>query len=78
MFKEVKELQRKGFKPTPIAQKLGIARQTATKYCKMDSLPERNSKLRNEYYKYDAYVEQEAASGRSLSALIRIFVIILR
>jgi predicted transcriptional regulator len=69
MFNEVKELQRKGFKPTPIAKKLGIARQTATKYCKMDSLPERNSKLRNEYYKYDTYVEQEAASGKSLSVI---------
>ena len=69
MFKEVKELQRKGFKPTPIAKKLGIARQTSTKYCKMDSLPGRNSKLRNEYYKYDAYVEREVASGKPLSAI---------
>lgn len=68
-FKEVKELQRKGFKPTSIAKKLGISRQTATKYCKMDSLPERNSKLRNEYYKYDAYVEREAVSGKALSAI---------
>ena len=69
VYKEVKELQKKGFKPTPIAKKLGIARQTATKYCNMDSLPERNSKLRNEYYKYDAYVEQEAASGKPLCAI---------
>lgn len=69
MFKEVKELQQKGFKPTSIAKKLDIARQTATKYCKMDSLPQRNSKLRNEYYKYDAYVEQEAASGKALSVI---------
>jgi hypothetical protein len=69
VFKEVKELQRKGFKPTPIAKKLGIARQTATKYCKMESLPGRNSKLRNEYYKYDAYVEREAASGKPLSVI---------
>lgn len=69
VYKEVKELQKKGFKPTPIAKKLGIARQTATKYCNMDSLPERNSKLRNEYYKYDAYVEQEAASGKPLRAI---------
>ena len=68
-FKEVKELQRKGFKPTSIAKKLGISRQTATKYCKMDSLPERNSKLRNEYYKYDAYVEREAVSGKALSTI---------
>jgi hypothetical protein len=35
----------------------------------MESLPGRNSKLRNEYYKYDAYVEQEAASGKSLNAI---------
>ena len=69
MYKEVKELQRKGFKPTPIAKILGIARQTATKYYNMDSLPERNSKLRNEYYKYDAYVEQEAASGKPLCVI---------
>ena len=69
MFKEVKELQQKGFKPTPIAKKLGIARQTATKYYNINSLPQRNSKLRNEYYKYDAYVEQEAASGKSFSAI---------
>lgn len=68
-FKEVKELQRKGFKPALIAKKLGVSRQTATKYCKMDSLPERNSKLRNEYYKYDAYVEREAASGKALSTI---------
>ena len=69
VFKEVKELQQKGFKPTTIAKKLGIARQTATKYYNMDSLSERNSKLRNEYYKYDAYVEQEAANGKPLSAI---------
>lgn len=69
MYKEVKELQRKGFKPTSIAKILGIARQTATKYYNMDSLPERNSKLRNEYYKYDAYVEQEAASGKPLCVI---------
>lgn len=69
VYKEVKELQQKGFKPTSIARKLGISRQTVTKYCNMDSLPERNSKLRNEYYKYDAYVEQEAAIGKPLSAI---------
>lgn len=61
-FKEVKELQWKGFKPTSIAKKLGISRQTATKYNKMDSLPKRNSKLRNEYYQYDA-------KGRDLDKL---------
>lgn len=69
MFNEVKELQQKGFKPTTIAKKLGIARQTATKYYKMDSLPARNSNLRNGYYEYDAYVEQEAAKGKPLSTI---------
>ena len=69
MFKEVKELQRKGFRPATIAKKLGIARQTATKYHKMDSLPPRNSKLRNEYYKYDAYVEKEVEIGKALSTI---------
>lgn len=71
MFSEVKELQRKRFKPTTISKKLGIARQTATKYCKMGSLPQRNSKLRNEYYKYDAYVEREAVAGKALSTIHR-------
>ena len=42
---------------------------TSTKYCKMDSLPDRNSKLRNGYYKFDAYVEQEAARGKPLSMI---------
>ena len=65
-FKEVKELQEKGLKPTTIAKRLGIARQTATKYCRMKGLPQRNSKLRNEYYKYDAYVEQESKKGKPL------------
>ena len=32
----------------------------------MEGLPKRNSKLRNEYYKYDAYVEQESKKGKSL------------
>lgn len=69
MFNEVKELQKKGFKPTTIAKIQGIARQTSKKYCKMDSLPDRNSKLRNGYYKFDAYVEQETAKGKSLSTI---------
>ena len=69
MFKEVKELQGKGFKPTAISKKLGIARQTATKYCKMGRLPARNSKLRNQYYRYDKYVEQECAKGKSMSSI---------
>ena len=69
MFREVKELQSKGFKPTTISKKLGIARQTATKYCRMERLPARNSKLRNPYYRYDKYVEQECAKGRSMSSI---------
>ena len=69
MFREVKELQAKGLKPTTISKKLGIARQTAGKYCKMESLPPRNSKLRNEYYLYDRYVEQESAKGRAMSSI---------
>lgn len=70
-FKEVKELQEKGFRPTAIAKRLGIARQTATKYCRMEGLPQRNSKLRNEYYRYDAYVEQESKKGKSLCTIHR-------
>jgi len=69
MFREVKELQSKGFKPTAISKKLGIARQTATKYCKMEILPVRNSKLRNQYYRYDKYVEQECAKGRPMHSV---------
>jgi len=69
MFREVKELQSKGFKPTAISKKLGIARQTATKYCKMEILPARNSKLRNQYYRYDKYVEQECAKGRPMCSV---------
>jgi len=71
MFGEVKELQAKGLKPTTISKKLGIARQTARKYCKMESLPPRNSKLRNEYYMYDSYVEQESARGRALNSIFK-------
>ena len=69
MFREVKELQAKGLKSTTISKKLGIARQTARKYCEMESLPPRNSKLRNEYYLYDRYVEQESVKGRALSSI---------
>ena len=65
-FKEVKELQRIGLKPTTIAKKLGIARQTATKFYRMESLPDRTSKLKNQLYLYDSYVEQETAKGRAL------------
>jgi hypothetical protein len=39
MFDEVKQLQSKGFKPATIARKLGIARMTSTKFCRLDSLP---------------------------------------
>ena len=70
-FKEVKKLQKKGFKPTTIAKRLGIARQTATKYYRMEGLPQRNSKLRNEYYRYDAYVEQELKKGKALYVIHR-------
>ena len=37
MFREVKELQGKGFKPTTISRKLGIARQTATKHLQKEN-----------------------------------------
>ena len=69
MFREVKELQAKGLKPTTISKKLGIARQTARKYCGMEKLPPRNSKLRNECSLYDKYVEQELAKGRALNSI---------
>lgn len=65
-FIEVKRLQLKGFRPSAIADKLGIARQTATKYCKMEMLPEYNRKHRNSYHLYSQYVEEEAATGKSL------------
>lgn len=51
MFDEVKELQAKGLKPATISRKLGISRQTATKYCSMNFLPQRGSKHRNGYEK---------------------------
>lgn len=70
-FNEVKQLQQKGFKPTTIARKLGIARITATKFCMMEKLPSRNSKLRNMYYKFDEYVEKEYAIGESLRVIFR-------
>jgi hypothetical protein len=37
----------------------------------MESLPPRNSKLRNEYYLYDRYVEQERAKGRALNSIFK-------
>ena len=65
-FIEVKELQLKGYKPFAIANKLGLARQTVTKFCEMDILPERNNKHRNKYHVYGKYVEDEAATGKAL------------
>ena len=34
-------------------------------------MPQRNSKLRNEYYRYDAYVEQELKKGKALYVIHR-------
>jgi len=67
MFNEVKELQMKGFRPTTISKKLGISRQTATKYCSMESLPKRKSKSQNGYEKFDRYVETEVQKGKTMS-----------
>lgn len=69
MFNEVKELQKKGFKPFAISKKLCISRQTATKYCSIDTLLERRSKLRNGYHVFDRYVEKEVEMGKPLSAI---------
>lgn len=66
-FTEVKELQQKGFNPFAISKKLGIARQTATKFCKLQELPARKS--RNNYPLYDRYVEDGAANGKALKTL---------
>ena len=35
----------------------------------MEILPARNSKLRNQYYRYDMYVEQECAKGRPMCSV---------
>lgn len=59
MFNNVKELQKKDFKPFAISRKPDISRQTATKYCSIDALPERRSKLRNGYHVFDKYVEEK-------------------
>lgn len=67
MFNEVKELQMKGFRPATISKKLGISRQTATKYCSMESLPKRKSKCQNGYEKFDRYVETEVLKGKAMS-----------
>lgn len=66
-----KELQEKGFKPATIARKLEVAKQIVTKYFRLDTLPERSSKLRNDYHKYDRFVEQEAAKGLPLSSIYK-------
>ncbi|WP_455586946.1 ISL3 family transposase [Bacteroides sp.] len=68
-FKEVKELQRKGFTPFAISKKLGIAQLTATKYYRMQELPPQNSKERNSYHLYDKYVEDGVTNGTPLSTL---------
>lgn len=75
MFKEVKELQLKGFKSTAISKKLRIARQTGTKFCKMHELPKRNSKLRNSYFLYDKYIEAGIARGIALKTLYKRYAI---
>jgi hypothetical protein len=69
-FNEVKELQRKGFKPATIAKKLGIARQTATKFCRQDKLQPWNSKHRNEYEEFDKYVEEQYAEKGELLPIL--------
>jgi len=66
MFNEVKELQDKGFSIGAIAKKLKIARQTVRKYRNYTSLPPRKSSPRNEYFKFDSYVESEYSNGKSL------------
>lgn len=71
MFNEVKELQAKGFKINAIAKQLHIARQTVRKYMFYKELPARNSKARNEYYKFDQYVEDEYINGKSLSQIYK-------
>lgn len=71
MFNEVKELQLKGFKINKIAKTLGIARQTARKYMADGELLPRKSKTRNEYHKFDSYVENEYKSGKAMSEIYR-------
>ncbi|MGL6177632.1 MAG: transposase [Tannerellaceae bacterium] len=71
IFNEVKELQAKGFKINAIARKLHIARQTVRKYMLYKELPPRRSKARNEYYKFDQYVEHEYINGKSLSQIYK-------
>lgn len=68
-FKEVKELQLKGFNPFAISKKLGIARPTALKFCRMQELAPRNSKARTDYHLYDKHIEDGVANGTPLSTL---------
>ena len=71
-FMEAKELQARGYNPTEICKKLGININTACKYHKMDKLPpRRRCKVRNNYYLYDRYVEQEYAKGRPLISIFK-------
>lgn len=69
MFKEVKHLQALGKKPLWISRNLKIAKQTARKFCYMDTLPPRKPKCRNQYYKVDSYVEGKYAQGKPLSKI---------
>ena len=57
----------KGFKPTTISKKLGISRQTAAKYCSIESLPKRKSKSQNGYEKFNRYVETKVLKGKAMS-----------
>ncbi len=68
-FIEVKKMQLKGCKPFEIAKELGIARQTVSKFCKMEILPERNRKHRNNYHLFSEYVENESTNGKSLNEI---------
>jgi hypothetical protein len=71
MFNEVKELQYKGFKINTIAKKLHISRQTVRKYINEETLSPRKSKARNGYYKFDKYVEEEYAKGKTLTGIYK-------
>ncbi len=68
-FKEIKELQRKGFNMSAIAYKLHIARQTVRKYYNVDEMPPRIYK--NGYYAIDDIVEQSFLQGESITCIYR-------
>lgn len=76
MFREIKELQAKGFKPTTISKKICITRQTATKYYNITELSKRNSKEINKYHIYDKYVEEHIANGNTLRVLMKKYLIL--